>query len=174
MRKQIVLNGTENWLAAPSAQTCFGIYLNNYVTDIKNNLTTLNCISTHFKAIDFNNRFAQSNTVAGRTYAIILTFDLDKIKTLEEAKAWLAEQYANNHAVIIEYESSEETIEAYTEEQQIVYNKLQKLLLYKYYNNITCTDETKCKMKLTYRPDMYMSLEERVKALEIATSEVNT
>lgn len=126
------------------------MYLNSYVTDIKSDLTTLNCISTHFKATDFNNRYTQANTIAGRTYTITLTFDLDKFTTIEEAKAWLAEQYANNNAVIIEYESTEETIEAYTEEQQTVYNKLQKLLLYKHYNSIACTDEVSCKMKLSY------------------------
>lgn len=165
-RKQIILNGTENWLVAPASSVCCGIYLNSYVTDIKSDLTTLNCISTHFKATDFNNRYTQANTITGRTYTITLTFDLDKFTTIEETKAWLAEQYANNNAVIIEYESTEETIEAYTEEQQTVYNKLQKLLLYKHYNSIVCTDEVSCKMKLKYRPDKYMNLKARLEVLE--------
>ena len=50
-----------------------------------------------------------------------------------------------------------------------MYNELQKLLLYKGYNYITCIDETKCRMKLTYRPDnnsKIKSLEERIAALE--------
>lgn len=173
-RKQIILNGTENWLVAPASSVCFGIYLNSYVTDIKSDLTTLNCMSTHFKATDFNNRYTQANAIAGRTYTITLTFDLDKFTTIEEAKAWLAEQYANNNAVIIEYESSEEIVEAYTEEQQAVYNKLQKLLLYKHYNSITCTDEVNCEMKLTYRPDKILSLQNQIDEIKAQmTSEVN-
>ena len=76
--------------------------------------------------------------------------------------------FFNENEVLLEYECTE-YIEAYTEEQQAVYNQLQRLLLYKGYNYITCTDETKCKMQLTYRPDntsKIKSLEERVAALE--------
>ena len=76
--------------------------------------------------------------------------------------------FFNENEVLLEYECTE-YIEAYTEEQQAVYNELQRLILYKGYNYITCIDETKCKMKLTYRPDNNVkikSLEERIAALE--------
>ena len=85
-----------------------------------------------------------------------------------------AKKYFQDNNMIVEYNLENEEIEKYTEEQQAVYNKLQKLLLYKHYNYIECIDEVNCKMKLTYRPDRLLSLEARIEALETATSEVNT
>lgn len=83
-----------------------------------------------------------------------------KNKAFTTAQDW--SNFFENNEVILEYESTEETIEEYTEEQQAVYNKLQKLLLYKHYNYIECIDEVNCKMKLTYRPDKFLLLQNQI------------
>lgn len=123
---------------------------------------------TYYKAFS---KSSEIDTVNGiyliNTVNVIIT-DL-RYTNVADFKAELARLKTNNEAVVVEIEfanKEDEEIEVYTEEQQNVYNKLQKLLLYKHYNSITCTDEVSCKMKLAYRPDKFLSLEKRVKVLE--------
>lgn len=112
----------------------------------------------------------QANTFALSTeYRIYLMFPKNVMTSADEVKSWITEQYNNGIPLTAEGTLEEEYVEPYTEEQQAAYNELQNLLLYKGYNYITCTDETKCKLQLTYRPDnnsKIKSLEERVSALE--------
>ena len=112
----------------------------------------------------------QANTFALSTEnKLYLMFPKDVMTSADETKNWITEQYNNGTPLTAEGTLAEEIIEAYTEEQQAVYNQLKNLILYKGYNYITCIDETKCKMKLTYRPDSnskIKSLEERIEALE--------
>ena len=110
------------------------------------------------------NKFALSTN-----YFLYLMFPKNVMTSVDEVKNWIIEQYNNGIPLTAEGTLEEEHIEPYTEEQQAVYNELQRLILYKGYNYITCIDETKCKMKLTYRPDNNVkikSLEERIAALE--------
>lgn len=51
------------------------------------------------------------------------------IATKEELVSWLGAQETAGTPVIVEYETEEETIEAYTEEQQTAYNQLQNIAL---------------------------------------------
>lgn len=110
------------------------------------------------------NKFALSTN-----YFLYLMFPKNVMTSVDEVKSWIAEQYNTGNPLTAEGTLAEEYVEPYTEEQQAVYNELQRLILYKGYNYITCIDETKCKMKLTYRPDNNVkikSLEERIAALE--------
>lgn len=157
VRKSISYNGTENWTKGsyPTGNsTQFSI---NKPNDIQNL-----GLCSHFTTNNEENGMALGTMI--NFYPSIET----GLTTVELFKQWLAEQNTAGKTVTLEYECTEYT-EAYTQEQQAVYNELQKLLLYKGYNYITCTDETKCKMKLTYRQDnnsKIKSLEERVAALE--------
>lgn len=74
----------------------------------------------------------------------------ENINTVDELKAYLAEQYANGTPVVIEYELQDEEIEEYTEEQQEAYNKLKELYSYEEVTHVTCEDEVKSNMQLTY------------------------
>lgn len=128
-------------------------------------------LCTHFKNSNnevINNNVSARDNMQDNEFALRNDTVKDRIY-FKNSEFTTIEQWTNffaNNDVILEYETVEETIEAYTEEQQAVYNKLQKLLLYKHYNSITCTDEVSCKMKLTYRPDKIMNLEARLEVLE--------
>lgn len=72
-----------------------------------------------------------------------------------QIKQWLAEQYANGTPITVEYELAEEIIEPYTEEQQKVYNEINKTAhSYKGVTHIFCTDEISCEFETTYIKDL--------------------
>lgn len=178
VRKQAVINGTEeNWLYFSADAKWARPYL--MISDKKlgegdNRNDTVLC--NKMKCVSWSTGRAASNNDYGVfTYSgdrrISFLIKKEEMSSLDVAGA---KKYFQNNNMIVEYNLENEEIEEYTEEQQAVYNKLQKLLLYKHYNYIECIDEVNCKMKLTYRPDMLLSLEARIETLETATSEVNT
>ena len=165
VRTQIVLSGG---IYMPSEGLCFiqnaqtnGKYkdlegLCSHFKNAKDESITANETAANLEDGEFNFR---AGSVKDRVY-----FKNSKFKTLTDWQNFFA-----NNDVSLEFNAITEEVESYTEEQQTVRNELKKLILYKGYNYITCTDETKCKMQLTYRPDNNIkikSLEERVAALE--------
>ena len=94
----------------------------SHFRNAKNNLVVNNVTANEYLK---DNEFCFRNaSEKDRVY-----FKNSNLKTLEDWTNFFA-----NNDILIEYDSIEETIEEYTEEQQAVYNKLQKLLLYKHYN----------------------------------------
>ena len=169
VRKQRIINLSDFYVTMPFSGLLSVANNNNPVWDYKSieglcshfknaeneTITTNNQANANLQDNEFNFRMGDTKD---RIY-----FKNSAFTTLED---W--QNFFNENEVLVEYECTEYT-EAYTEEQQAVYNELQRLLLYKGYNYITCIDETKCKLKLTYRPDnnsKIKSLEERVSALE--------
>ena len=166
IRSQITISGG---IYMPSEGLCFvqnaqtnGKYkdIEGLCSHFKNandeSITANGAAETKLQDGQFNFR---AGNVKDRVY-----FKNSKFKTLTDWQNFFA-----NNDVILEFNAITEEVEPYTEEQQAVYNELQRLILYKGYNYITCIDETKCKIKLTYRPDnnsKIKSLEERVAALE--------
>lgn len=166
IRSQITISGG---IYMPSEGLCFvqnaqtnGKYkdIEGLCSHFKNandeSITANGAAETKLQDGQFNFR---AGNVKDRVY-----FKNSKFKTLTDWQNFFA-----NNDVILEFNAITEEVEPYTEEQQAVYNELKNLILYKGYNYITCTDETKCKMQLTYRPDNNIkikSLEERVAALE--------
>lgn len=138
-RKQIELDGTENWILS-------GLTTNNQyiltVPDIKiigeNNKGNL--ISSHFKEITgvegYNNN--NINGISGwSSTQIRISLDISIInRNVAKFKNWLAQQKTNGTPVTIEYPLTEEEIEEYTEEQQEAYNQLQNVLSYKTVTNV--------------------------------------
>lgn len=87
-------------------------------------------------------------------------------ETVEEFQAYLAEQYANGTPVVVEYDLAEEEIEAYTEEQQAVYDEIKKTAhSYGEQTHIFCTDETSLIFSVEARKDMN-TLVTRIEKLE--------
>lgn len=170
-KQTIVFDGTENIIIAYNDETIdsFRIAINSKYNQMLGYQTDDKC--SHFKNLGHTPAWGrQANTFALSSEGYLyIFFEKNKITSETEAKNWIAEQYNNGTPLTAEGTLEEEYVESYTEEQQAVYNELKNLILYKGYNYITCTDETKCKMKLTYRPDntsKIKSLEERVAALE--------
>ena len=135
LRKQIVLNGSENWTAHGSIASWFfwdgvtdgfvdntisGYALSNYFTQKPySTVTSLN-----------NGEFAYGQ-VAGSTRKRFVIKDTD-YTTVADFKTWLS---TNN--VTIEYELANEEITPYTAEQQQVYNLIKKALSYEEQTNIS-------------------------------------
>ena len=171
VKQTCVFDGTENVLSAYLDETIdsFRIVTSSKYNQMLSYQTDDKC--SHFKNLGHTPAWGrQANTFALSSEGYLyIFFEKNKITSETEAKNWIAEQYNNGTPLTAEGTLEEEYVESYTEEQQAVYNELKNLILYKGYNYITCTDETKCKMKLTYRPDNNVkikSLEERIAALE--------
>lgn len=122
-RGQVVLTGTEGWdlLSGSSFRTLLS-------ADTKNKGNASVGLSSHFVCEYSNdiNCFYFNNS----TPAYLVINMLSTITTVNDLKSWLAQQYANNTPVIVEYELETETIEPYTPAQQIAYNKLKEMQSY--------------------------------------------
>ena len=121
VRKQIELDGTEDWKV---------IYENIFYLELSDTKLFTSAIMTHFKYAKksltelLDNEFTTS---AGQGHAFWIK---KEGMTLEEFKSYLAQQKQAGTPVIVEYELETEEIEPYTEEQQEAYNKLQNVLSY--------------------------------------------
>ena len=135
VRKQIVLNGSENWTVHASIASWFhwdgltdgfvdntisGYALSNYFTQKPySTVTSLN-----------NGEFAYGQ-VAGATRKRLVLKDTD-YTTAADFKTWLS-----THNVTVEYELEEEVIVPYTLAQQEVYNQIKQTLSYEEQTNIS-------------------------------------
>lgn len=171
VKQTCVFDGTENVLSGYLDETIdsFRIVISGKYNQMLSYQIDDKC--SHFKNLGHTPAWGRkANTFALSSEGYLYVFFKKNIIASEiEAKNWITEQYNNGTPLTAEGTLEEEHIEPYTEEQQAVYNELKNLILYKGYNYITCTDETKCKMQLTYRPDNNVkikSLEERIAALE--------
>lgn len=126
-KKQVVLDGTEDWYLNTASD--FALKGNGY--------KTLNdsgkCISSHYP---YSTGGEYDNYIRVGNVIFIMIKDI-RYTTIEEFKTYLAEQYANGTPVIVEYELAEEEMVPYTEEQQEEWNKIKALNTYKNITNIT-------------------------------------
>ena len=136
VRKQIELDGTENWIA-------LGI---NYYLTINDKKTRYELIKgkmlcTHFKEtttsvtgeVEVGEFFEGYYSTGNRN----VFFNHDNGEGgVEGFKSYLSQQKQAGTPVIIEYELAEEEIEPYTPEQQEAYDKLQNVLSYKTETNV--------------------------------------
>lgn len=144
-RKTVILDGTENWSVIQD--NIFYITLN----DIK---LLAEAMSSHFaytqkKLTDLNDN--EFTTMAGQGYSVWIKREG---LTLDQWKAYLAEQYANGTPITVEYDLAEEEIEPYTAEQQVAYNKIKELYSYEDVTHISSDDEIKPKYEVTYLRDL--------------------
>lgn len=146
-----MFNGTEQW------QYMNGVFrlLNNDLIFENSSAETLMC--THYKArspyetinLNTDNSICTSISHWGSAYKSFAIND-KRFTNANDFKAYLIEQKVANTPVAVELNIKDEEIEAYTEEQQEAYNKLKELYSYEEVTHITCEDEVKSNMQLTY------------------------
>ena len=174
-RKQIELDGTENWVAdnQGGSNTCVGwkILVDDYVGYEGNFAPHGDILCSHF--IDRNTYNNELDGISGGwgkgIYIKMKKEDLSS-PDLTGFKAFLSEQKTNGTPVTIEYPLAEEEIEAYTEAQQTVRNQLQNAKTYKTVTNVF-TNNAEVEMEYvahtkTYVDNKYNALAEQI--LEIA------
>ena len=96
----------------------------------------------------------------------------NRFTTLEEWKAYLAEQYANGTPVKIQYKLQNEVIDTYTSEQQTAWEQIKKLRTYKNITHISSEDEVPATVEIKYVRDIN-TIEDRITALENAISNLS-
>ena len=172
-REQVVFDGSENWKTSTLIATGYkSYYLENILASFTKNDREMQC--NYFKIgtyADWLNLVADNFIENASSGSIGIRIQEDIASDSVTFKNWLAEQYANGTPVTVEYELAEEEIESYTEEQQIVYNKIKKATSYKNITHIFSTDEISPEFDVTYRKDLETlenNKEERLLALENA------
>lgn len=143
-----IFDGTENWSKSP-----YGT--NNYILsdfgicDEKG--AEIKAISNYFLGVPFDNRSSSGKNII----YIINTYGELNIRetsfaTVDEWKAYLAEQYANGTPVYVDYALKEPELIECTENQKEALYQLEHLPMYENITYITCIDEIKPDMQATY------------------------
>ena len=131
VKKQVVFDGSEGW--KDNYYDTYGFF---YISLTDKAYGKTNLICSHFKTSENETKY--SDVVNGRNNNTNICFysNTSIATTLAEWKTYLAEQYANDTPVILEYDLAEPETVPYTAEQQEAYNQLQKLKLYKGQNTM--------------------------------------
>ena len=152
VRKQIEVDGTENWEADNQAgsNTCVGwrILVDDYVGYEGDFAAHGNILCSHF--IDRNTYNNELDGVSGGwgKYIFIKMKKEDlSSPDLTGFKLFLAEQKTTGTPVVVEYELAEEEIEEYTETQKEIYNNLTHLIMYNGQNTLSSQNELKPQLK---------------------------
>jgi hypothetical protein len=145
---QKILDGTEDWqiLTSTINYTQFSI-LKSALTKAK----TRGKVWSNYFIQTKNDLAALNNVYVGYSYLNVCP-DNSVASTVEGFKSWLQAKQNDNNPVIIQYETSREIIDTYTEAQAEAYDKLINLSLYKGVNHIwTETDGLEPNLQLTYK-----------------------
>lgn len=153
----------------------------NYISKYKNMITSnIYDKSTHLTrsgTLTSNLSIANINKFYIHTNGVVY-IEIPKSIAINavEFKNWLQEQYANGTPLIIEGTLATEQVIPYTTEQEEAYYQLQHLLMYEGYTNISCVNEIKPDMQLTYYYNNLLNksyakrfdeLEEKIRNLQI-------
>ena len=158
VRKQIELDGTENWVINSVYPSIF------YLDNIENiNTERLNyellCNTYKYSETISTSANAKNNTIFGflrnsTTLFSRITIKDERFNTLADFKNYLVAQKQAGTPVVVEYVLAEEEIEAYTEEQQEAYNQLKQLTAYDEETNVYSTNEVSPIFKVTAVKDI--------------------
>lgn len=172
-RKQIELDGTEDWVLSGS------IANNQYILNIPDikmigENSKGNLISSHFKEITGVEGY-QNNNINGISgwsiKQIRISLDINIVnRNVTEFKNLLAQQKQAGTPVIVEYETEEEIVELYTEAQQEAYNQLQNVTPYKLVTNIS-TD--KAKLQFNYIADTKTYVDNEINSIKEQINTIN-
>lgn len=161
-RGRAVFDGTETWTKDTNYSPIdYYYYANSNNTNLNmdiNNIKTAIC--SHFKYIEYS--YAKEGFWATAVFGISIKNETigvidedDKGQRITKFKNYLAEQYANETPVTVEYELEEEVIEPYTEEQLKVYKEINKTVhSYKGITHIFSTDEISPEFDVIYSKDL--------------------
>lgn len=135
-RKQIVLDGSENWeVVASDQRKRFQLTLDNSKSYLTSQIPNIIC--NYFKANSADNIYKGESGIGfnGKVMWIDDAYGstIDGY-TLGQWKNWLA-----NNPITLEYELAKEVIEPYTEEQKMAWNNMQNLISYLGTNNLIST-----------------------------------
>ena len=171
-RKQIILDGTENWLKDNNAFNYFYMYF----SDMDKNKVD-NIICSHFtKGSQTKQGFWTTSVFAitiDAEYIGIQTGDNADVR-IEKFKNWLKEQKEAGTSVTVEYELLEEETEAYTDEQKQVYDEIVKTAkTYKTVTNIFSTNEISPKFEVEYRQDVKAYIDNKLANVQAQTNTIN-
>lgn len=189
-RKQIELDGTEDWFIGSITSLRYSIRLElqdiklkttNLITEILSNCFLRDGSSENSTGYENKFTFRQANGSRNLWFFIPKNFftTTTSTKILEEWKAYLSAQKIAGTPVTIEYPlAEEEIVELYTEEQQEVYNQLQNITPYKLVTNIS-TDKAKLVFKYiadtkTYVDNEINSIKEQLKTVNELLSTTKT
>ena len=139
-RKQIVLDGTENWNIANSGTENWYYEIVDADVNISSNSNSNNTMCSHYQIAEIGN----STTEEG-LYILIskrIRIRYEKEDKVDNFKTWLSSQKEAGTPVVVEYELAEEEIETYTEEQQKAYEQIKNAKSYDGQTNIYCDNET--------------------------------
>lgn len=153
-RKTIILVGTENWVLSNNYtnNSRFSLILNDIKIDAK-------VLSSHFKE-GVGGTDTENIDAAGNNQRLMITIRNSIATTVAQLKEYLAEQYANDTPVTVEYELAEEIVTPLTKEQIEAFYEQQKA---KYVDKMTLTCLNEIEPTLT---DIDKSLEESLLDVE--------
>ena len=152
--RKIVLDGTEKW-EETTTNNLKRFFCKVNVIGINNN-SSVNCISNYFKSTSRNKlEFSSGDEVA--VSGEFLNILSKNIKTKEDFKAYLKQQFDSENPVIVYYKLAEPVDLELTEEQKEV--KKRKLYTYEDITNVSLSDEL-ASCKLTYVQDVKKLLEQ--------------
>ena len=176
-RKQIELDGTENWNTLEEQNTENTIYITtaNFDNEMSKTESSILCnIAKQGTVWDTD----EGDKVINQKVYSALRFRMWKkdFADINSWKTYLAQQKQAGTPVIIEYETEEETIEAYTEEQQEA--QLQNAKTYKTVTNVF-TENAELEMEYivdtkTYVDNEINSIKEQINTINELLSTTNT
>ena len=156
VRKQIELNGTENW-RMPATNEENAVFCNLQNTTIYDYASDYDVqLSSHFlwkgRKAGYQNALDTSGVgistfIEKNNKYVYFVVPLSIASTVEEWKTWLTEQKQMGTPVIMEYKLTKEEIELYIKTQQEVYNNLTHLIMYNGQNTLTSSNELKPQLK---------------------------
>jgi hypothetical protein len=150
---QYVFTGTETFTRDKELTNSYRFYTPS--NTIPNSVSGTS-ISTYFKNSSVNsisNIDEEALTVINGNQ-ITLRINKTVASTVQELQTWLAQKYADGNPLIVQYTRLEETIEAYTEEQQIAWEEIKKARTYKNVTHISSEDETPANVDIVYVRDL--------------------
>ncbi len=170
VRKQIELDGTENWQYRNTNSKGISTFSLSIVEPDYKRYDGFQAICSHFKnlgivsavsAMYYNDEgfsfFYNADYLNSKGFYI----NTSQQSNLANFKNWLVQQKEAGTPVILEYELAEEEIEPYTEEQQKAYNEIvQTAKSYKNVTNIYSPDLVSPVFEVNYRKDIETMLEQ--------------
>ena len=174
VRKQVELDGTENWelysdkAARISRSDVKGVPNVSHIGSILSNF-----FKTEIQA-DLQMGVADNGIAVRAEGNNGIVIRIAEFTTLQEYKDWLSSKKSEGTPVIAEYELSEEEIEAYTEEQQEAYNQICNLKAYEGETNIYSTNEISPIFKVTAIKDINSVIEDTNAKIEAINELLST
>ena len=170
-RKQIELDGTENWNTLEEQNTENTIYITTADFDNAMSKTENSILCNIAKQgvvwdTDEGNRIVNQRLYS----ALRLRMWKKDFADINSWKTYLANQKTAGTPVTIEYPLAEETIEAYTTEQQEAYNQLQNAKTYKLVTNVFTEN---AELEMEYIADTKTYIDNKVNNMQNQLNTIN-